>query len=161
MNSRNNQVIVIPDWDQSSYHLRPLYRCSCSHWYLSVGSTALLLRDGSVDNVDVISFDTFSRYVQQAIPYQDRVYMCCGRGTFGFVSSRSPWPVSKSSLACSEGATRARTWVLGKQIIRIPSDNHYTIAPQLKLLCTTLTSLWLHGDTPDMNTLGPSLALAR
>ena len=27
------------------------------------------------------------------------------------------------------GATRARTWVLGTLKIRIPSDNHYTIAP--------------------------------
>ncbi len=29
------------------------------------------------------------------------------------------------------GATRARTWVSGNQDIRILSDNHYTIAPQL------------------------------
>ena len=40
-----------------------------------------------------------------------------------------PLPTPKNN---SPGATRARTWVLGT-LFRIPSDNHYTIAPCRKL----------------------------
>ena len=40
-----------------------------------------------------------------------------------------PLPTPKNN---SPGATRARTWVLGT-LFRIPSDNHYTIAPCRRL----------------------------